>query len=785
MPGADEGDSPVPTTGTAPPPDEAAAVATDQHGLGGERLSDPLERGRRLLLEREFELEAARSAVQRLTDEKQVAEEALIRANQALAAERAAVKQGEDRFGALVQYASDVVVVVGVEGAITYLSPSAERLFGYSPEEMVGMNGSDLVHPDDLPITVACFGRAREPRSRSQGEYRVRNRHGSWRWVETVFTNLVTEPAVSGYVLNSRDVTERRLAEEARRRSEDQLARAQELAKLGRWEWQLEGDRLTWSEEIDRIFGAEPGHIEPSYEAFLRGVHDEDRALVDEIIRRAIATGSAFEFEARFVRMDETVRIVSARGQVRRDHRGTPTELFGIALDITDRTALEEQIRHRALHDPLTDLGNRALFLDRVGHTLQRRPSEGRQIAVLFVDLDNFKTINDSLGHTSGDLVLVEVARRLRTCMRPADTIARLGGDEFALLVEEVGDLANAERIAERIREALRPPFHLQGREVYMQASVGIAYAEPGAGGGEELLRNADIAMFAAKRGGRGGHAVFHHGMHAEALDRLELEADLRVALRRDELLLEYQPIVVLADGRLAGAEALVRWEHPRRGRLLPAVFIPLAEETGLIHALGKWVLARACGEAAGWSSAPDGSRLYVSVNVSSLQFNGEGLLESVTTALRESGLPASSLTLEITESVLMERTERTHQKLRALSDLGIHVAIDDFGTGYSSLSYLGLFPVDVLKIDRAFVVDVAKGYEEAAVARAVVSLAGHFRMETLAEGIEEPEQAAALRNLGCALGQGYLYARPLGAEAFRAFIATPSVTRLPPVEPS
>jgi len=417
-------------------------------------------------------------------------------------------------------------------------------------------------------------------------------------------------------------------------------------------------------------------------------------------------------------------------------------------------------IRH-AFNDSLTGLPNRALLLDRLEVALGRADRERKPVSVLFLDLDGFKVVNDSLGHVAGDRLLIDVAGRLRGCLRRGDTAARIGGDEFAILLGDLGNPERAQHVAERVIAALREPFTVLGREVFVSASIGIAYGQDDA---QDLLRNADVAMYRAKRSDEAGaYATFEPSMHTAVVERLEIEADLRRAIERDELLLHYQPIIELASGRIAGVEALLRWAHPRRGLVMPFEFIPLAEETRLILELGRWVLREACRQAAFWRADPRTDRPTVSVNISGLQLLDSSLDAEVAAALADSGLEPASLTLEITETVLVQDVAAAVDRLEKLRALGVSIAIDDFGTGYSSLRYIRRFPADVLKIAKPFV-DGLHDETDAALVRTIVALADSLALRTVAEGIEDHRQLARLRELGCLLGQGYLFARPLPA---------------------
>jgi len=438
-----------------------------------------------------------------------------------------------------------------------------------------------------------------------------------------------------------------------------------------------------------------------------------------------------------------------------------------VSLALTDAKTVGAMV-HQALHDALTGLPNRVLFRDRLEHALARAGRGGGSVAVLFLDLDRFKTVNDSLGHAAGDELLCRVGERIGSCMRTADTAARLGGDEFAVLIEDLTSTREAVRVAERIIQALAEPLPVAGREVYVGASIGVA---TGTHGAEDLLRDADVAMYRAKSQGKGRYALFEEGMQAEVVDRLELEGDLQRAVDRGELEVFYQPIISLAGGAMAGHEALVRWRHPTRGLLGPGAFVPVAEETGLIMPIGRFVLREACRQAAVWQ-AETARPLTINVNLSGRQLEDPSLVEQVTGILRETGLPPSRLVLEITETVLMQDTEATIERLRALRALGLRLAIDDFGTGYSSLRYLNRFPLDVLKMAKPFVDGLGTRQEDPALARAIVDLGGNLGLQVVAEGIEGSGQLAQLQALGCPLGQGYWFARPMPAGEAGAHLA-------------
>ena len=432
-----------------------------------------------------------------------------------------------------------------------------------------------------------------------------------------------------------------------------------------------------------------------------------------------------------------------------------------------------EQLTRQAFRDALTGLPNRALFMDRLTHGLTRARRRHEHVAVLFLDLDRFKVINDTLGHTVGDQLLVEVSNRLGSSLRPGDTVARLGGDEFGLLLEDVADAESAEAVAVRIEEELARPLRFEGREVFITASIGIALTSERLGTPEEVLRDADLAMYHAKAKGKARHEIFEGSMSAPALDRMDLEMDLRSAITRHDFRLHYQPIFRLDTGKITEMEALIRWQHEKRGLLQPDAFIGLTEETGLIVPIGQWVLAEACRQARQWQiEYPRHPALVMSVNLSAKQFQNPNLVAEVADALNMSDLDPSSLKLEITESVVMQDAPATLAKLRELKDLGVKLAIDDFGTGYSSLGYLKRFPVDTLKIDRSFVKGLTHEGGDSAIVRAVVTVAKSLNMDVTAEGIETDQQRLELKNLGCDQGQGFLFARPVAPEHLKPLLA-------------
>jgi diguanylate cyclase (GGDEF)-like protein/PAS domain S-box-containing protein len=561
---------------------------------------------------------------------------------------------------------------------------------------------------------------------------------------------------------------QRALAENLRA-SEAGLAEAQRLAHLGSWEYDIVADRLTWSDEVFRIGGFAPQSFAPTPERLLACIHPDDRARVAHAQRATLTEGASYELDHRIVRPDGEIRLVHQQAELIRDSAGHPLKRVGIVQDVTERRALETQLRHQAFHDALTGLPNRALFFERLGQALARLRRDGWPCAVLFLDLDRFKDINDTAGHDAGDRLLIAVAARLRAALRDGDTLARLGGDEFTVLLENVTDVHEAVRAATRLLDALAEAFILDGQGYRFTASIGIAIGHGGHDRPEDVLRDADIAMYRAKEAGRSGYAIFDPEMQAHLIARLALERDLRHALEAGEFTLHYQPIVDLATGDMTKVEALARWHHPDRGPISPGDFIPVAEETGLIRSLGRWVLGEACRQARAWQLA--GTPMAIAVNLTAQEFQHPDLADEIAAALAAAGTEARWLRLEITESLAMRDVAATITTLAALQRLGVAVAIDDFGTGYSSLAYLKRLPVGVLKIDKAFIDGLGIEEEDTAIVTAIITLAHALGLRVIAEGVETADQAARLRALGCDQAQGYHFARPLPAAALGALL--------------
>jgi len=654
------------------------------------------------------------------------------------------------------------------DGTILDANQSELDTLGYQREEYVGRNIAQFF-VDPQPAADA-LRRLRTGETLHNVETRMRRRDGSIRHGLTNANGLL----VGGQLIHARwatlDVTERQLAEQALTQFKAMVESVDD-AVIGKT---LEGTITSWNPAAARLYGYSAEEVIGKPIALLA---PPDR--VDELPRmlERLRRGERIEHhETTRLRKDGTRVEVSISVSPILDPQGRPVGATAIAYDVTARKQAEQQLVHGALHDALTDLPNRAYFVERVSQALARvRRDPAYRVAVLFVDFDNFKAVNDSLGHAAGDRLLAEIADRLRTCVRPGDVVARLGGDEFTLLLEEITGLPDAEHAARRIEDSLATPFTLEGREVLATASIGVALSEPDYGQPQDLLRDADLAMYHAKEQGRARFQVFDVAMRDSAQARFGMEADLRNALERDELRLVFQPIVELETGRVHGFEALLRWHHPKRGVILPLDFVPLAEQTGLIVPIGSWVLQEACRQARRWQETfPAAAALRISVNLSAKQLAHPRIVEDVRTALQAAGLAPPCLALEISERVLLDSVESSTTALSQLRGLNVELHMDDFGTGYSSLSSLPRFPLQGIKVDRSFVHRMGARRTDLEIVRSIVDLAGNLGLGVMAEGVETVTQRARLIAFGCRLGQGYLFAKPVEPTAAGALLAEP-----------
>ena len=678
------------------------------------------------------------------------------------------LRRSERRFRALVQHASDIILVIANDGTVSYASPAFESILGYSARDSVGMLMNTIMDTGDVERFAGLDSDTPDQAASARTETRLRHADGSWRWFEVTFTNLFDDPGIEGWVANLRDISERKQSDAALRQAQEVFRHAFDEAGIGMTLVDPSGRIIRSNEAMARMLGY-------ADDAALVGInvlditHPDDRRFTEQRVRDVEAGGSeGFSTEKRLIRADGGTVWIALTVSTVTDDDGSPMFSIGQLEDITERKAFSDRLQYEAAHDAMTGLLNRASFAERVEAVLDAEAAVGRKAAVLFIDLDHFKLINDSLGHAAGDDLLITVAERLRHALRPGDLLARFGGDEFVLLCGNLVGQSAVTTIAERMIVAIAEPIIVGTDEVFVTASIGIAIASVG-DTAETLLRHADAAMYRAKNDGRARATVFRPDHHGWAVAALKTGNDLHRALDRDELVLHYQPIIDLRTGRVVGFEALMRWNHPERGLLNPSDFIAFAEETGLIVPMGTWALETACRQTAYWQSVRDRTTseppLTISVNLAARQVGDRTLAKTVAEIIDRTGISADAVCLELTENTLMQDTASTVDALHALRSQGVHLSIDDFGTGYSSLSYLKRFPVEALKIDRSFIDGLGSESEDTSIVEAIIRLAHALELSAVAEGLETPTQLETLRTLGCDFAEGYLIGHPLPAE--------------------
>jgi diguanylate cyclase (GGDEF)-like protein/PAS domain S-box-containing protein len=678
-------------------------------------------------------------------------------------------REDQQRSRDIIDALDEGMCVLDSEGHVTFWNDSLETILGCPRDRAVGRA---------LASAVPTLDKTELPRAISEALTSRRPRTLAHLGVPSAASPRILRiriiPVVDGVTLLWQDISERTRAEQALRRSEERFALAAEGANDGLWEWDLRTKEIYFSSRWRAIVGlpAQAGVGRP--DEWMERVHPDDLAALKEAIEAHIAGKTEHvQHEHRIRHEDGTYRRCLCRGVAVRTAGGRPARIAGSLTDTTEGSIAQERLRNAGFLDPLTGLCNRAVFVEGIGRRLQELKARRRSnpFAILYLDLDRFKVVNDSLGHLIGDELLKAVSRRLESCLRQGDTLARLGGDELAILLTALGEEQQANAIAFRIQQALSEPFSIGGREVFTSASIGIAFGRVQYNNPDEIMRDADTAMYHAKSHGKARHEVFDADMHARALDRLGLENDLRHAVTNNAFELHYQPIVLLASGMCVGFESLVRWT--RNGEpVSPATFIPIAEELGLIEQLGTWVLQQACLTFADWRRRfRDSSLEYITVNVSSRQLMQQNFLGLVEQAVHRSKLKPGDLRLEITETALMDSPNSAAKLLQDLRDFGVKIYLDDFGTGYSSLSHLHKLPVDALKIDRSFVRSLVLP-DRPAIVESILALARTLNTSVVAEGIEEDVQARELARLGCTHAQGYLFSRPLSTKAAEELVA-------------
>lgn len=673
------------------------------------------------------------------------------------------LEAGAAYYRALVQQTSDLTTIIDIDGTIRYDSPAKVRMFGYGPGGLIGRNSREFIHPDDLDDMLAGFQESlANGVKKTTMAYRFRHADGSWRWLESVADNLLANPEVAGVVISSRDVTEQRLTEEALRQAylTTLIRHATDVVTV------LDRNHAIRyaSPSVETVLGYAPALCVGLMAVDI--FHPADRDVVLSMLGRLSSEErSVVRFEARAKHQIRGWRWLEVAATNLVDEPGIKGIVVN-ARDITDRRELEQRLAHEATHDALTGLPNRSLFIKRLRQRMRPAMRKGEHAAVLFVDLDDFKLINDSLGHAAGDALLQVAGQRIQGQLKRSDVVSRFGGDEFTVLVNHNGVEADAVRVAEGIMAAIHLPVTVNGQETRLRASIGIAVSTPDLSDPHELLRAADTALYRAKAAGGESWSAYTPLMAEEARSRLRMKLQLRHALERGELRVRYQPVVDLADGKIVGLEALVRWQHSELGLLAPAAFLDVAQASGLIEPIGQWVLEQACAQAARWLRLRP---IWVAVNIAPQQLRQPDFVDQIVAAVDRAGIDPSVLHLEITESVTAREGIAYLEHLHALRRMGVRLAIDDFGTGESSLAALRRYPIDTVKIDREFIAGADTDDDAAAIVRAVVGIGRALGLRVIAEGVETEGEHRLLRGLGCAYAQGYLFGRPMLADDITA----------------
>ncbi len=683
----------------------------------------------------------------------------------------AAFRENEERYRDLFENANDLIYTHDLEGNFTSINRAGEKITGYSRDEAVKMNVGQVVAPEYLEQAKRMITTKIDGDGPTAYELEIVSKAGNRVSLELSTRLIHIDGKPVGIQGIGRDITERKRTEDALKSSEQRYRQLGEgiLHQI----WTARPDGL-----LDYVNKRTLEYFDVSREELLgdgwrHAVHPDD---VDESLKRwahSLASGDPYETEFRLRRHDGQYRWHVAKATAGRDSFGNINKWFGTNTDIHEQKESEEKLNYYARHDPLTDLPNRPEFMNHLRLAIQRccENPEAR-FAVLFLDLDRFKVINDSLGHAVGDKLLVAISGRLKATLRPGDVVARLGGDEFTILLNRTGTVEDVANVVERIQNRIAEPFLIDNYEVFTTASVGIILSDDIERGADDYLRDADAAMYRAKEAGKARYEIFDREMHVHNLNLLQVETDLRHALERDEFEVHYQPIVELTTGRIREFEALIRWNHPMHGLISPKDFVDVAEETGLIVPMGKWILETACRQIGDWQKNCE-ERLSVSVNLSARQLMHPSLVSQVEDILNETGLSPRQLKLEVTENTVMEYSEKAQDVLHCLDRIGVHLSTDDFGTGYSSLSYLQSFPFDRLKIDRSFVDRIGKNKKSDAIVKTILMLGTNLGMEVVAEGIETIEQLEFLQDLDCRYGQGFYFSRPVDAAEAEGLINT------------
>ncbi len=648
----------------------------------------------------------------------------------------------------------DLLFELDAEGTYLNIWAQDEALLAAQKAVLIGKNIRDVLPSDAIEV---CFQTIREVDETGQSlgntiyiDFPEGKKH---------FELSASKKKSSGtYIVLSRDITERKQMEQLLLKNESRLKEAQKIAKIGSWELQFPRLELSWSDEIYRIFEIIPSDEAPQYSDFINIIHPDDRDLVDLAYQQSLNNKTPYEITHRLRMNDGRIKYVHEKGETFYDAQGNPLRSIGTAQDVTEQKMVEKKIEYMAHHDALTGLPNRILSKERTQQAIAYAKSKNSKMAFLFIDLDGFKNINDSMGHSAGDTMLKIVAQRLREIVKVSDTISRQGGDEFLITLSDVNDRSDIIVVADRLLEKLDESFYINEQILSTSASIGIAVYPENGDTFESLLQNADAAMYAAKASGKNAYSFYTKQMSNNLIKQFKIQNDLKSALENNEFILHYQPQIDLATNQITGAEALIRWNHPQLGMVPPLNFIPIAESSGMIVSIGEWVIMEACRQASLWHK--QGWEITIAVNISAVQFKRGNLEEVVKNTLRLSGLHPQFLELELTESILIHDSENILLAVHALKALGIKLSIDDFGTGYSSLSYLKRFAVDKLKIDQSFVRDILRDQEDAAIVQTIIQMAKNLNLKTIAEGVEDKNVLAVIESYGCDEVQGYHFAK-------------------------
>ena len=673
------------------------------------------------------------------------------------------------KLAAIITTIPDLIWVKDTNGTYLMCNPAFGSFFGTSCSEIVGKTDYDFIGKEQ-----ADFFQQKDQEVIEAGEICINEEEmislktGQYAVLETRKIPIYFNDEFMGVLGIGRDVKERKEIEEKVRASENRLNEAQKIAKIGSWEVEYPGLKVYWSDEVYRIFEFTSGDWEPTFDHFLNVVHPDEREIIESLYTESLHTHTSFDVIHRLLMEDGRIKYVHELGETIYNNFGKPLRSIGTVQDITERKLIEKEMEYMAHHDALTGLPNRILVKDRTTQIITKAKRTGNKAAFIFIDLDGFKTINDSLGHSVGDILLKMVTSRLQSCIRASDTLSRQGGDEFLLILPDINDKKDISIVANKLLGEFQKSFHINNEMISTSASIGIAiYPEHGSSF-EELFQCADAAMYKAKETGKNNYCFFTQHMKYSLIGLLKMQNDLKDALENNEFVLHYQPQIDLENNTISGVEALIRWNHPVLGMVLPFDFIAISESTGLIVQIGEWVLLEACKQGALWHK--QGKEIIVAVNISAVQFKRGNLLEVIKKALKSSKFNPRYLELELTESILIQDTENVLQTVKMIKKLGVQLSIDDFGTGYSSLAYLKRFAVDKLKIDQSFVRDILKDKEDANIVQIIIQMARSFNLKSIAEGVESVEILNLIKEFGCDEVQGYYFAKPMGSLEFEEY---------------